>query len=164
MRIKSTQIRERKILKSLKYLVLTAAILIGATGVSNANPFTVTAEVGCDPLIDPGSSGTLIGVSVVTSESDSFTVTETVIAFGEVEQNQTETLTFSLNVTGPTDCNGDPDNSTTESITVSGSAVNTYSCDAAMPCSPFASTAVVGILFPYIAGAYSESIVFAHTP
>jgi hypothetical protein len=156
--------RDRKILKSLKYIVLTAAILIGATGVSNANPFTVTAEVGCDPNIDEGDSGTLDSVSVVTSGSDSFTVTETVIAFGEVEQNQTETLTFSLNVTGPTDCNGDPDNFTTESITVSGSAVDTYSCAATIPCSPFASTAVVGIRFTGDFGAYSGSIEFAHTP
>jgi hypothetical protein len=100
MRIKSTQNRERKILKSLKYLVLTAAILIGATGVSNANPFTVTATVpGCDPVF---------GLQQATITSVSATVEgeaqATTIDFGSVARDFEKDIVFTIAADGAIDC------------------------------------------------------------
>jgi hypothetical protein len=113
MRIKSTQNRERKILKSLKYLVLTAAILLGATGVSNANSFTVTADIGCDPTLE-GSETASATLTSVSATVDAVPVSGT-IDFGEVNAGFTKNIDFTLMANGAIDCD---DNETPGTITI----------------------------------------------
>ena len=121
MRIKSTQNRERKILKSLKYLVLTAAILLGATGVSNAETFTVTADIGCDPTLEGGetASATLTSVSATI---DAAPVSGT-IDFGAVNAEFTKDIDFTLMADGAIDCDG---NETDGTITIDFTDSNAY--------------------------------------
>jgi hypothetical protein len=96
--------RDRKILKSLKYLVLTAAILIGATGVSNANSFTVTAEVGCDPTLE-GGLYEVAKIRTVTATKGGFTVASP-INLGTFEKGETATISFAIDADGATNCAG----------------------------------------------------------
>jgi hypothetical protein len=155
MRIKSTQNRERKILKSLKYLVLTAAILLGATGVSNAETFTVTADIGCDtsdPSLDnPGTIGT-IGVA-----------DDSTLNFGDVVPNQTETIIFNVTAFNRTACDETTDRGA-DGISISYSDMSMSDNCAEDGCNTASTSITVNVMFPNLEGAYSETITFSIGP
>lgn len=156
----------RKLLNSLKYTFLSALIVIGATGVSNANPFTVTGEV-CDTMErSQDTPGTLNSVSIVALEADEFTVNESTITMkGVVDPGYTATLPFDLDVTAPLQCDGLPSSSSFDYIDVDGVDVVVGDCLPSnfFPCSTFDTEVTADVTFPIVSGPYSTQITFTYT-
>jgi hypothetical protein len=162
MNIKSNQMSNRKILKSLKYLVLTAAILIGATGVSNAETFTVTAQVGCDPSIGNTTPAT---INSVTATVDTTPVTSP-INLGTFEWGDSKDILFGINADGVIDCAGDESDATVTIDFSDGLAMQALTSidESGFPTSQTSVT--VTFTAPQVPDelSFSETITFAISP
>ena len=101
MSVETTNVSKQRILKSLKYLVLTVAISIGATGISNAETFTVTADVGCDPMMgmDTGAM-----INSITATVDSEPVVGDTIDLGSFNVGEFKDIIFTIDADGNLDC------------------------------------------------------------
>jgi len=159
MSVETTNVSKQRILKFFKYLVLTAAILIGATGVSSAEPepfeFTVTADIGCDtsdPSLDnPGTIGT-IGVAA-----------DSTLNFGDVVPNQTETIIFNVTAFNRTACDETTDRGV-DGISISYSDMSMSDNCAVDGCNTASTSITVNVMFPNLEGPYSETITFSIGP
>jgi hypothetical protein len=166
MSVETTNLSKQRVLKSLKYLVLTAAILIGATGVSSAEPvthsFTVTADIGCDTsdmtLDNPGTIDTMVVAAGST------------LIFGEVVPNQTESIIFDLTASNRTACDETTDRGVDNiSIEYSDMMSMSDSCgvvvgDLLVVCDTESTSITVNVIFPNLEGPYSETITFSIGP
>lgn len=153
----TTNVSEKRILKSLKYLVLTVAVLIGATGVSNANPFTVTAEIGCDtsdPTLD--NPGTIDTIDVAAGST---------LLFGEVVPNQEESIVFEVNGSNRTACDETTDRGV-EAISIDYTDILSMSdtCAVEPGCNTASTLLTVFVQFPNLQGSYTETITFSIGP
>ena len=166
MGVETTNVSKQRILKSLKYLVLTAAILIGATGVSSAAPgthsFTVTADIGCD-ISDPtfDNPGTIVTMEVAAGST---------LNFGEVVPNQTETIIFDLTASNRTACDETTDRGVDNiSIMYTDMVSMSDSCGEVVEgllvaCDTESTSITVNVIFPNLEGPYSQTITFSIGP
>jgi hypothetical protein len=177
--------RDRKILKSLKYLVLTAAILIGATGISNAEEtpepetftFTATGEV-CDTTDrEQDTIGALVSVDfegVIEGDEPPYSLTESAITIeGFLEPGDTVDLPFGVTITPPQQCNGrDSEFSSdyidvyvedTASLLEDTSAFITCDVQEAEPCDTSTEDIEVQLNAPMDSGAFGRTIEFTYT-
>jgi hypothetical protein len=151
--------RDRKILKSLKYLVLTAAILIGATGVSNANPFTVTADVGCDPAQGMGATEAAT-IDSVTATTGGVAVVGSTINLGTFEKDETATISFAIDADGATDCAGNEADAT---VTINFTDDDAMQALTSSVPSIQTSNLASGFTVTFTAPAVSENLSFSET-
>ena len=179
MSLKSTQMRDRKILKSLKYLVLTAAILIGATGISNAETltFTATGEV-CDTMDrEQDTIGALVSVDfegVIVGDEPPYSLTESAITIeGLLTPGATVDLPFGVTITPPQQCDGTDSEFSfdyidvyvedTDSLLEDASALITCDVGGASPCDTSTEDIEVQLMAPMDSGAFGRTIEFTYT-
>ena len=136
----------------LIYLGVSISLIFSSVGISNANTFTVYADVGCDPMSDPGTSGSLDEVS-----------TPDTLDFGTVEQNQTESINFTITATSPVDCAEEPAIfEDAIDITFGGDDSTSLSTDDSLDTS--STSATVFVIFPAREGPFTATITFTHAP
>jgi hypothetical protein len=145
-----------KFKKVLVYLGLSFSLLFVSVGVSNANPFTVTAVVGCDPMSDPGTSGNL--GEVTTSDPLTYGSEE-----APVEQGDFVNIGFTITATSPKDCAGD-DAFYEDDIDINFGGVDASSLSTMDIINTASTSAIVTVTFPERRGDFSATITFAHVP
>lgn len=165
----TTNVSKQRILKSLKYLVLTAVMSIGATGISSADPFTFTAsgEV-CDTSDRTQDTiGTLDGVVFVESPDDLFFLADNAVTIlGYIEPSSSVFLPFELDVSPPQRCDLVDSVDSGDYIDVYSDLLRSFKCDtvfAMTVCDAFTEDVEVELMAPPTSGAFDTTIVFTYT-